>query len=414
MTIARWLFGGLLFSRFRAKCSCVPEPASDQRFSRRRAFEGIAVRHKRRCSSAGGGVCSCSPSYQGQVWSARDRRPIRRTFGSLAEARAWRQESQVAVRRSTMRAPTSITVQEAAEEWLAAAEVGLVRTRSGSLYKPSALRSYEEALRTKLVPELGHLRLSAVSRNCVQDLVDRLVGEGFAPSSVRNAILPLRAIYRQAFSRGDVAVNPTLNLSLPALTPGRERVARAAEAAALIAALPLADRGLWATAMYAGLRRGELQALDWSAVDLDQGLIRVERSWDRRAGLIEPKSKAGKRRVPIPDVLRAHLLALKLQQGRGGQGFVFPSRNGRPFDPGSVAMRARRAWAGAGLKPIGLHECRHTYAAFMIAASVNAKALSTYMGHSTITVTLDRYGHLLPGNEREAAVLLDAWLDRSN
>jgi integrase len=313
-----------------------------------------------------------------------------------------------------MRAPTSITVREAAEAWLTAAEAGLVRTRSGWPYKPSALRSYREGLRTKLLPELGHLRLSGVSRNCVQDLVDRLVGEGFAPSSVRNAILPLRAIYRRALDRGDVAVNPTRNLSLPALKPGRERVARATEAAALIAALPLGDRGLWATALYAGLRRGELQALDWSAVDLPHGLIRVERSWDRRAGLIEPKSKSGRRRVPIPEVLRSHLLAHRLQQGRGGQGFVFAGKNGRPFDPGSVAARARTAWARAGLEPIGLHECRHTYAAFMIAANVNAKALSIYMGHSTITVTLDRYGHLLPGNEREAAVLLDAWLDRSN
>jgi integrase len=313
----------------------------------------------------------------------------------------------VAVRRQTMRAPTSITVQEAAAEWLAAAEAGLVRTRSGSNYKPSALRAYSEAVRTKLVLELGHMRLSGVSRNCVQDLVDRLVAQGFAPSSVRNAILPLRAIYRRAVDRGDVAVNPTLKLSLPAVRASQERVARAAEAAALIAALPLADRGLWATAIYAGLRRGELQALDWADIDLEQGLIRVERSWDRRAGLIEPKSRSGKRRVPIPDVLRSHLLVHRLQQG---QGFVFAGKNGRPFDPGSVATRAREAWAGAGLDPIGLHQCRHTYAAFMIAAGVNAKALSSYMGHSTITVTLDRYGHLLPGNEHEAAARLDAWL----
>jgi len=63
-------------------------------------------------------------------------------------------------------------------------------------------------------------------------------------------------------------------------------------------------------------------------------------------------------------------------------------------------------WARAGLVPIGLHQRRHTCAAFMIAAGVNAKALSSYMGHSTITVTLDRYGHLLP----EAAGLLDCWL----
>ena len=62
------------------------------------------------------------------------------------------------------------------------------------------------------------------------------------------------------------------------------------------------------------------------------------------------------------------------------------------------------------LRPIGLHEARHTFASLMIAAGVNVKALSTYMGHSGISITLDRYGHLLPGNEQEAAGLLDAYL----
>ncbi len=67
-----------------------------------------------------------------------------------------------------------------------------------------------------------------------------------------------------------------------------------------------------------------------------------------------------------------------------------------------------------GLEPIGLHESRHTFASLMIAAGVGAKALSTYMGHSSITITLDRYGHLFPGNENEAAALLDAYLVRAD
>jgi integrase len=66
------------------------------------------------------------------------------------------------------------------------------------------------------------------------------------------------------------------------------------------------------------------------------------------------------------------------------------------------------------IEPIGLHEARHTYASLMIAAGVNVKALSVYMGHSSITITLDRYGHLLPGAEGEAAELLDAYLGRTD
>jgi integrase len=75
-----------------------------------------------------------------------------------------------------------------------------------------------------------------------------------------------------------------------------------------------------------------------------------------------------------------------------------------------VDRRAQAAWSAAELTRITLHECRHTFASLMIAAGVNAKALSTYMGHSSIQITYDRYGHLMPGNEAEAAGLLDAYL----
>jgi integrase len=72
--------------------------------------------------------------------------------------------------------------------------------------------------------------------------------------------------------------------------------------------------------------------------------------------------------------------------------------------------RALRAWRRAGVRPICLHDCRHTFASLMIAAGVNAKALSTFMGHANISITLDRYGHLMPGAEDEAAALMDAYL----
>ena len=194
------------------------------------------------------------------------------------------------------------------------------------------------------------------------------------------------------------------------MRPAPERIARPAEARTLLEALSECDRALWATALYAGLRRGELRALRWSEVDFEQGVIRVERSWDDRVGPIEPKSRAGRRRVPLTQPLRAGLAAHRLLCGGGRDDLVFAGRGGNAFCPEAAARRAKLAWRKAKLDPIGLHECRHTYAAFMIAAGVNAKALSTYMGHSSITVTLDRYGHLMPGNEREAASMLASYL----
>jgi integrase len=97
-----------------------------------------------------------------------------------------------------------------------------------------------------------------------------------APSTVEMALVPLRAIYRRAANRGEVALNPCDGLDLPAIRTGRDRIADPREAAALLAALPEIDRPLWATAMYAGLRRGEILGLRWQDVDLKANVLHVD------------------------------------------------------------------------------------------------------------------------------------------
>ena len=99
-------------------------------------------------------------------------------------------------------------------------------------------------------------------------------------------------------------------------------------------------------------------------------------------------------------------------RGASHNALVFGRTETVPFDPGTIRKRANRAWDRAGLVALGLHECRHTYASMMIAAGANLKALSTYLGHSSITIAMDRYGHLMPGNESEAAELFDRYLAR--
>ncbi len=344
------------------------------------------------------------------MWSPRDRRTIRKTFRTVAEARRWRRESQVELQRGGLRAPSSITLGQAVAEWLQAAEGGIARTRSGDPYKPSAIRSYRQGLSKYILPTLASNKLSTVEQATLQDIADDLAARGLSASTIRNALMPLRALYRRATARGIVSVNPTSKLDLPAVRGRRDRVARPDEAAKLINALPQTQQALWATAFYAGLRMGELQALDWTHIDLETNLIHVERSWDRIAGYIEPKSRASTRRVPITTTLNTYLTKHREQRSTRSD-VVFPNTRGdRPFNPATTNNHARAAWAAAKLPPITLHECRHTYAAFMIAAGINPKALSTYMGHSSITITLDRYGHLLPGNEHEAAARLEQWL----
>ena len=256
--------------------------------------------------------------------------------------------------------------------------------------------------------ELGKVRVSDLMRNHVQDLADSLLAEGFNASTVRNALMPLRVIYRRAIQRGDVAVNPTHDLNLPAVRSGRDRIATPEEAGALIVALPVDLRAVWSTAFYGGLRRGELRALRWENVDLAAGVIRVEQSWDPQQGAVTPKSRKGRRRVPIPVGLRDAITEHRMASWT--EGYVFGKGPEEVFGATSLTDRADRAWKDAELDRITLHEARHTYASLMIAAGVNAKALSEFMGHSSIQVTLDLYGHLMPGAESEAASRLDVLL----
>jgi integrase len=332
------------------------------------------------------------------------------TFPSLAAAKAWRHDALSKANRGELRPSSGLTLQVAADAWLKGAEGGTITNRSGDRYKPSVPRSYEAALRLRVLPELGRRKLSDVSRLDLQDLVDRLVAQGTDPATIMTTITPLRALYRWHLVRGEVAINPTAGLELPAVRGKRDRIVAPEYAARLIAALPIDDRALWATAFYAGTRRGELMALRSCDVDLSPGgVISIERGWDATVGPIAPKS-GSRRTVPIAAALRLHLLEHRMRSGRS-EGLVFGRTADAPFHPTMVTNRAREAWKVAGLQGLTLHECRHTFASFAIAAGANAKTLSTYMGHANISITLDRYGHLMPGSEKEFTKLLDSYLE---
>lgn len=375
-----------------------------------RKTAGIEERHAPSCANRSGGRCSCTPQYRAEVYDRREKRRLRKTFATRAAAKAWRVETQVALQRGEVSAAKTATLTDAASAWLVGARAGSMRNRSGDVYKPSVIRGYEQALRLRVLPDLGAVTLTDLRRSDLQALVDRMLERGMEPSTIRNTLLPVRAIFRRAVARGEVAVNPTRGLELPAVRGRRDRIASPEEARRLLDALEH-DRALWATALYSGLRRGELRALRWEDVDFHRGLIHVRRTWDDCEGPVEPKSHAGRRSVPLIGLLRAELVAHRLACP-WSDGLVFGRAADAPFVTRTVDQRAMRAWKAAGLTRITLHECRHTFASIMIAANINAKAMSVYMGHASVMVTFDLYGHLMPGNENEAVGLLDAFLAR--
>jgi len=399
---------------------------------------GIYRVHQRSCTDPK--VCGCPPSYQAAVNAVRDgrRKLVRRHFDTLKGARAWREDAAAAIRVGKFAAPTRTTMQESADDLIDGMQSGRIFDRSGRPYKPSTVRGYVTHLRTYILPALAYRRLSSITRRDLQALLEGLQAppHDLSASTIRNVLCPLQVIFGRAVHDEQLAVDPTVGLRLPAARGKRDRIAGPEEARTLLAALPESDRALWASAFYAGLRRGELQALRWERVDFENRTVRVEKSWDQEAGEIDVKTDAGRRTVPMADPLRRELAAHKLRTGRGEDELVFGRTALDAFVPSTVDIRAfvawgwkqianpalrddrraspRKVWVKAdedALDRIGLHEARHTAASFFIAAGLNAKELSVYMGHSDIRVTYNRYGHLMPGGLAQAADRLSAFLD---
>jgi len=183
-------------------------------------------------------------------------------------AKAWRAAAQTAIRRGTMRGASQLTLREAAEAWHFRRARRKHSQPLDDRYEPSVVRGYETSLRLRVLPELGGRRLSEVRRSDLQDFADRLLAEATDASTIRNTLMPLRAIFRRAVARGDVAVNPTSGLELPAVRGRRDRVASPEEAKKLVEALPERDHALWANVLYGGLRRGEcFVERDWIKVE---------------------------------------------------------------------------------------------------------------------------------------------------
>ena len=207
-------------------------------------------------------------------------------------------------------------------------------------------------------------------------------------------------------------MSPCTHLELPSARGRRDRIASPAEAAALIAALPEAHRALWATAMYAGSAARRDRRPDWEDVELERGLVHVRRSWDDHTQvMLPPKSRAGTRTVPIIAQLRRHLVEHQALTGRSS-GLVFGSTATRPFTPNNIRAQALAAWERAGLRPITLHECRHTFVSILAATpGITEKQITSFVGHSSFATSLDLYAKLLPNREAEAAARIGAFLD---
>lgn len=302
--------------------------------------------------------------------------------------------------------------------------------------EPKTRAGYESLLVTHLLPEFETARVSAITHERVERYLRKLSDGGMAAGTVRSIYAALRASLNTAVRLRMISANPCVGVKLPRAPEHEMTFLTAEEVRAVAETINPHFRVLVYTAAYTGIRAGELHALRRRDVDLLRGRLLVERSLADLSGSRLPEAERkltfgstknhSKRSVSLPRFLRA-LLDTHLAEAVGpdADALVFTSLNGEPIrqtnfyrryfkaavlgDPDNPDPAKRRAPALSPDKQgVRFHDLRHTCAAFLIASGAHAKVIQAQLGHKSITMTLDRYGHLMPGLADAAAEALDA------
>ncbi len=280
--------------------------------------------------------------------------------------------------------------------------------------------SYDLNVR-RLCQHIGNVRLDRLKPAHIQHCYAQLLESGLSPRSVEQAHTVLRCALRQAVKEGTIPYTPTAAVTAPRperyepnpLTPGEiERLFQATRDDRLHA--------LWVLLITTGLRIGEASGLTWEQVDLEHGTMQIRQAVQRQngKGLVKVPVKTERSRRPIylaPSPIRVLRLHQDRQQREYGaadmvwtpETLVFMMPSGGPLDPGHVRHALHRALAAIGHDPIRVHDLRHTCASYYLHRDTHPKKVQELLGHSSITLTMNTYSHLIPGTHREIAHLVE-------
>ena len=272
------------------------------------------------------------------------------------------------------------------------------------MYKPSTQKNHRHIATKHLVPRFGDKAVSDITRQEVQAYVAHLTQAGYAPKTIDHMHDVLSAVLRTAMKWGHMQENPARGVDLPTLKTVRPKwVLTSAQASALLAELPPLARTMAGVAILTGLRRGELFALRWKAVDLtDRHLTVQEAVYEGVFGT--PKTDAGLRRVPLSEATLALLTYWQRHVKRTEpDALVFSTWSGKPISPNNVSRR----WIFPACARLGLPNAtsltfRRPYASWSHDKGVPGKVVAKLMGHTNADVTLNVYTQVMDDSLRTA------------
>lgn len=361
--------------------------------------------------------------YQGSIMVGRrpDGRPDRRYI--VGDTRREVQDALARIladaQQGTLPSPQRLTVSQYLQRWLEHVRPPVVELRTW--------KGYESLVRLHVAPQLGALALKQLRPLHLQELYTARLRAGRHPKTVLNIHRCLRTALQQAVRWGLLALNPADATQPPAAESGEQGFLTVDQARTLLQALESERLGpLILTGLLCGLRAGEVTALRWRDLDTDHGDVVVHQTvWWTKGGYVfkarplhRPRARRV-RRVTLPasllPILRAHRDRQLFEQRAYADTWqdldlVFPDEIGRPVRPDRLLRQLRRILAAAGLPPIRFHDLRHSAATIMLAAGVPVRDVSAQLGHSSAKLTLDLYGHVLPGAQPGAAKAMDTAL----
>ena len=353
-------------------------------------------------------------------WQERDRRrQSKKSYATKKEAQSALAEAIDSHRRQEFVAPDAIRLRDFFETW--------IDTLETQGRKVSTIEGYRKTMRRYVLPTLGSYRLQDLRPTDLDDLYAALLKSGgvggrpLSMTTVHHVHTQLGKLLHDAERKGLVMRNVARLADAPSLAAARDRapdmnvwtpgeLRRFLEFAEDYRAGPMLH-----LAAMTGMRRGEVVALRWDAVDLARSTVKVRAAATFLNGeetIDVPKTKRSRRTIDLDQrtasVLKQHRAAQREDLFMVGvtaptDDRVFTNEIGDPLRPASVGQAFRRLVESAGLPYIRLHDLRHTHASHLLAAGVNAKVVSERLGHSSVSFTLDTYGHVMPGQQSEAA-----------
>jgi integrase len=296
------------------------------------------------------------------------------------------------------------TFKKVAEMWLEHKK-GNLRQSTWAVYEGHTKHHFPELLDTKV---------NRITTAAVEKFITERQAAGMPINTIRKIVVSLNQIMSYAVRHGFIGHNPMASAERPrapqeaAQKHDKIQVLTPGEIAGFLGAVEDQKyRIMFMLAIMSGLRQGELIGSKWPDIDWEASQISVERTFNCQAWY-QPKTKGSRRRVDLGPAMMKELKLWRLACPPNELDLIFPNEVGGPINHNNLVMRYfRPALTAAGIKRIRFHDLRHTYASLLIEQGENIKYIQAQLGHSTPTVTLNVYAHLMKPTNQASAIKLE-------